>query len=349
MGIQSGAPPDTSTQRGHGKVPIADCLMRHDRLALCAYQLTGQLGDSDVGSLTMFALPQGVEMTMEESFFHCIPFRELMVERLKYVPDDAGVPAAHNFVSAGVDVLERRVAELSRRVASGSYVVHPLHHAVGSETADQIAQMRPWTMSWSNVSDYFPDPAAFHACASSCSRDCGTTHHMYSMNWRFSVSGAFAMDYRSRKIRVGIKDVMEKTISSYYDGVDVSAYHKWSLGSSGRFASMLVSPPRTNALNCCDSGLAKQLGPIWCVVNVDKYFIGVHSQLFGALLIGWGSLIASPFFDNRFFHISCALLFALAQRTCDRAASVCGARSGNRLLQRGISLTGPGRPLRLLR
>jgi dolichol kinase len=76
---------------------------------------------------------------------------------------------------------------------------------------------------------------------------------------------------------------------------------------------------------------------------------GVHSQLFGALLIGWGSLIASPFFDNRFFHISCALLFALAQRTCDRAASVCGARSGNRLLQRGISLTGPGRPLRLLR
>jgi dolichol kinase len=76
---------------------------------------------------------------------------------------------------------------------------------------------------------------------------------------------------------------------------------------------------------------------------------GVHSQLFGALLIGWGSLIASPFFDNRFFHISCALLFALAQQTCDRAASVCGARSGNRLLQRGISLTGPGRPLRLLR
>ena len=40
-----------------------------------------------------------------------------------------------------------------------------------------------------------------------------------------------------------------------------------------------------------------------------RLITGVHSQLFGALLIGWGSLIASPFFDNRFFRISCALLF----------------------------------------
>ena len=205
---------------------------------------------------------------MEESFFHCIPFRELMVERLKYGPDDAEVPAAHDFVSAGVDVLERRVMELSRRVASGAFVVLPRHQSVDSATTDEIAQMRPWTMSWSNVSDYFPTPAAFHACASSCSRNGDATHFMYSMNWPCSISGAFIMDYRSLKMRVDLKKVIENTISAYYNGADVSAYDKWGVGSFGKSSSLLVSPPSENAMNYCDFGLATQLGKTWYVENL---------------------------------------------------------------------------------
>ena len=67
----------------------------------------------------------------------------------------------------------------------------------------------------------------------------------------------------------------------------------------------------------------------------------------GLLLIGWGSSFASQVLTTVFSRFSCALLFA--QRTCDGAASLCGARTGNRLLQRGIHPTGPGCPLRPLR
>jgi hypothetical protein len=44
--------------------------------------------------------------------------------------------------------------------------------------------------------------------------------------------------------------------------------------------------------------------------------VDVHSQLFGSLLIGWGSLIASPFFDNRFFP------YFLCIAVCARAADL---------------------------
>jgi hypothetical protein len=44
-----------------------------------------------------------------------------------------------------------------------------------------------WTMSWSNVCDYFPSHAAFHECAAACSKHGDTIHFLHSLNWLTSV------------------------------------------------------------------------------------------------------------------------------------------------------------------
>ena len=47
---------------------------------------------------------------------------------------------------------------------------------------EEIDALQPWTMSWSNVGDYY-SPAAFFAMARRCSREEDTVHYMHSMNW----------------------------------------------------------------------------------------------------------------------------------------------------------------------
>jgi hypothetical protein len=38
---------------------LANCKQREDRMAMCSYILTGQLLDAEVGSVAMFAVPEG--------------------------------------------------------------------------------------------------------------------------------------------------------------------------------------------------------------------------------------------------------------------------------------------------
>ena len=47
---------------------------------------------------------------------------------------------------------------------------------------EEINALQPWTMSWSNVADYY-SPAVFFAMARHCSREKDTVHYMHSMNW----------------------------------------------------------------------------------------------------------------------------------------------------------------------
>jgi hypothetical protein len=53
----------------------------------------------------------------------------------------------------------------------------------------EIARMQPFTMSWSNVCDYY-SPSQFHEMAKACSGVEDTVHYGYSMNWPSRVKGA---------------------------------------------------------------------------------------------------------------------------------------------------------------
>jgi hypothetical protein len=76
--------------RTHTSEPAAACRVRCDRLALCAYELTGQLGAATAGSLAMFALPAGVEVAMDESILqvgpdrYCLPRHRHVIEPGRY-------------------------------------------------------------------------------------------------------------------------------------------------------------------------------------------------------------------------------------------------------------------------
>jgi hypothetical protein len=46
----------------------------------------------------------------------------------------------------------------------------------------EIRESNPYTISWSNVSDYY-HPKTFFAIARKCSAPSNTVHYLYSMNW----------------------------------------------------------------------------------------------------------------------------------------------------------------------
>jgi hypothetical protein len=68
------------------------------------------------------------------------------------------------------------------------------------DVVDYIAAQKPWTMSWSNVLDYFTR-TGFHRLARACSAGGGTVHFASSMNWVVNVRGANVLDFHDAEVR----------------------------------------------------------------------------------------------------------------------------------------------------
>jgi tetratricopeptide (TPR) repeat protein len=169
---------------------LGDFKQEADRMALCAYVLTGQLlPDADVGSVTMFALPAGYAgvRALNESFFHCLDAHALW-ERREAAPD---------IVAAGVALLRDGIAAMQGCLTRGDVRIELRLAALepGSAAVRAVAAMQPYTMSWSNVCDYFSF-ADFHALARACSAAKDTVHYAYSMNWPLRVKGASSLDFQ---------------------------------------------------------------------------------------------------------------------------------------------------------
>lgn len=176
---------------GHTWTEIAAFTKRADRDAMCAYILTGQLLEADVGSVCMFVLPPGFpsQRALNECVFHCIPVQQLW-RRRRDAPDVVAAAVAH---------LRHGIADLGARVTAGKLTVELRLQILSlSATAElaSISALKPYTMSWSNVSDYMP-MRDFHAMARACSGPGGedTIHFGYSMNWPVLVKGASVLDW----------------------------------------------------------------------------------------------------------------------------------------------------------
>ncbi|GIL66711.1 hypothetical protein Vafri_20195 [Volvox africanus] len=230
-----------------------------DRLALCEYLLTGQLpglGGSDlVGSVVMFAIPEGAEeRSLGECFLQSIHPDDLLDARLansatadqgpspgpggssstltrkekdnkdkgsgrsgakatsSEPPSNSSSGAAGHggqmdILAAAVALMRRRVRRMASLIATGRVEVQLHLKAVepDSTAISTIAALRPATISWSNVPDFYP-PAAFHKLARSCSvprtsatssrssSTGGTTHYVASCNWPRDIKGASHLD-----------------------------------------------------------------------------------------------------------------------------------------------------------
>jgi hypothetical protein len=131
-------------------VAIANFKHPDDRKSLCTYAITGELLRGDVGSVVMWSLPKGYtgRLAMEEHIFQTIDFMQLMETRMK----------CGNIMEAAVKYLRNGVEKLSRYIRDKSLVVDLNLKIVSLEhtkTIQEIAALNPWTISWSNICDYF--------------------------------------------------------------------------------------------------------------------------------------------------------------------------------------------------
>jgi hypothetical protein len=227
---------------------VASPQHKKDRMALSAYFLGGDVlpsGVNDttlVGSTLMFVFPPRIgALALNESIFHFIPIELLLKERQL---------GGKDLVQAAVSLLTTRVTTLGEIVRGGRVAVEVRGNYVSPEDADVIAEirgLRPQSISWSNVCDYFK-PRAFHRLASSLS-SATTKHYLFPMNWPIVVFGASLLDYDDAKERGRILKRAEA--------------HLKKEGRRHGIDKVLFVPPMTNPLNVAGQLLMSTLFEKW--------------------------------------------------------------------------------------
>lgn len=128
------------------------------------------------------------------------------------------------------DHLELGVKTLISQFHTGAVVAEFRCKAV-EDSVHEIAELKPYTMSWSNVLDYI-DRDEFHCIARACSKYGDTLHSGYSMNWVCRVYGASFVDYLMNKnpqaiaLRSKIIDEATQDISRTYSILSCSPFFK---------------------------------------------------------------------------------------------------------------------------
>ena len=143
---------------------IANLIRRKDRMALCAYELTGAVGEAgDTGSVAMFALPDAAGAHEHgQSFLGTLGLGDLGAA--------AGVGSA-DVATAGAALAKRRLRALEGHLRSGALAVElrPVEVEPGSaEAIREVEALAPRTINWGNLCDYV-QPEAFFAMARACS------------------------------------------------------------------------------------------------------------------------------------------------------------------------------------
>ena len=118
-----------------------------------------------------------------------------------------------SFFHAAEAFMLRRVTKMMVWAGSGAVTVEA---RVGNvqELIPEIASLRPWTMTWSNVSDYYKT-REFHSIARACSVNGDTLHFAYSMNWSTNVVGSHIIDYNDAEQRKEILTLDTKPWTAY--------------------------------------------------------------------------------------------------------------------------------------
>ena len=169
-------------------IPIGMMKRQRDRIALSKYALTGDFCVSDpvCGSIILLDCPDGTPPPVKnESVFSALDFMAVM-ELSNRNPRSTIVDVAEMHALSGIKKLvEWRGA---------NRVSVELRCSRVEDAIDDIAAMKPWTMSWSNILDY-TGHREFHQMARKCSKHGNTVHFAYSMNWVTEVWGTCLIDY----------------------------------------------------------------------------------------------------------------------------------------------------------
>eukprot|EP00439_Symbiodinium_sp_Y106_P060733 s491_g9.t1 len=222
------------------------CMARDkDRMALCHYYVTGDVlgGESpNTGSLAMWSVPPGSPPLQKGE--NCIVFEDLLTE--------VGTETGSDIQVAMEALLLRRLQRLRGLLQRGEELHMGMLSFDNKALLSRIAELRPWTMSWSNVLDHM-HLRDFHDMARACSIHGNTIHYGYSMNWITGVWGTCIMDF-PQEMRGELIDLADKGL--------IEAGHL-SFEGLPRSDMLLVLPPHDTPLNYTGFVLSLSHGSKW--------------------------------------------------------------------------------------
>ena len=185
-------------------------LRENDRTALMHYVLTGEIGlqelsckaaaEALVGSMTMWSVPATAPPMMHDNAFSAINIGLLAEKRQG---DGDSIVNVFERVQLKALARLRRLLVESRVVIklynktlvylppANAMLQSPARVKQWASLVQEIAALKPRTMSWSNLLDYFP-LTSFHDLCRACSAaatEMPTIHYGYSMNWRHKMYG----------------------------------------------------------------------------------------------------------------------------------------------------------------
>ncbi|KAG6610933.1 uncharacterized protein IUM83_08210 [Phytophthora cinnamomi] len=111
---------------------------------------------------------------------------------------------------------------------------------------ERIAALRPYTISWSNVLDYFT-PEDFHDLARRCSLHGVCVHYGYSMNRSTQVFGASIMDYDPEQNKPLIDTALDSALGFQNESQTLPSWA--TLSKLSGLDKLLHVPFRDNPLN----------------------------------------------------------------------------------------------------
>ncbi|KAE9080508.1 hypothetical protein PF005_g22827, partial [Phytophthora fragariae] len=176
-----------------------------------------------VGSLTMWSVPPGAPPLEKVVAFNTVDFMNLLdayAEREKHKKNSAEKLSVVDLFVIHILRNLQRLRDLMLANKLTIEVHYGVVKAVRGEGAndpenkkllERIAAFRPYTISWSNVLDYFT-PEDFHDLARRCSMHGDCLHYGYSMNWSTQVFGASIMDYDPEHDKSLIEMVLDSAL-----------------------------------------------------------------------------------------------------------------------------------------
>lgn len=223
-----------------------------DRVDMIRYYLTGEFGlqgeAACSGSITMWDCPEGTPpLQSGECVLNTMSAHDVIGSKFW----------DGNYLRTAEKEKTHRVSLLMALARSGKVKVSvKVAFVECGKVAQDIASLKPHSISWSNVLDYL-DPSDFHRLARECSsvdKDRPTAHFGYSMNWPRWTFGATIIDIATTAECMNLIESAAKSIRKSF-GDDV-----FSL------------PLRANPINTTKRLLAVKYHKSW----VD-YFFG-HSR-----------------------------------------------------------------------
>jgi hypothetical protein len=198
---------------------------------MAKYELSGDFAlhersPPSSGNLLTFDCPDGTApLDNNETVYSALSWSQIS-DKMSTEPRTNVVQAAELVAYAGII----KLIEWAKKEA----VVVELAYAKFEDRLDEIANVKPWSMSWSNVLDYV-NLDEFHSMAQRCSQHGDTIHFGYSMNWIMNTMGVNILDVHDAEARLTLIDVSNKNVEIFYK----------QLG----FDNFLRLPPPVNPIN----------------------------------------------------------------------------------------------------